>query len=261
MEIAQGIIVPISPDSVLSPQVYYADRLTGIYFTTEDDRFGRITFENLDSLKVSRGELIPYHDDWKEGQSYCWVLKVKNSSWLSERHQYEKRTYGSSYEFGGNVDEMLTDFGHFVFRFHDQFVEAIARGFWFESNSESLFGKDLIAGHPFLPLPEINATKIEAYNLICQVRTNPNPIDELKTSTKFCSQNLIEFALEFEGKASVNHALVLSQRNGKLITTLRGYFGKQEKVIDGIGTLADVRTEIESYMLEVCKRRKAMGKW
>ena len=139
METAQGIIIPIDADSVLSPQVYYADQLTGIYFTTEDDQFGRITFENLDSIKVSRGELIPYEDDCKEGQSYCWVLKVKDSNWLSERHQYEKRTYGSTYELGGYVDEMLTDFNHFVFRFHDQFVEAISRGFWFEKNSESLF--------------------------------------------------------------------------------------------------------------------------
>lgn len=260
MEIAQGIIIPIDADSVLSPQVYYADQLTGIYFTTEDNQFGRITFENLDSIKVSRGEFIPYEDDWKEGQAYCWVLKVKNSNWLSERHQYEKRTYGSSYEFGGNVDEMLTDFNHFVFKFHDQFVEAIARGFWFEKNSESLFGKELIAGHPFLPLPETNSTKIEAYNLICQVRPNPTPIEELKKNTIFCSQNLIEFALELDGKTSVNHTLVLSQRNGKLTTTFRGYFGKQEKVIDGVGTLADVRTEVESYMKEVYERRKAMGK-
>jgi len=43
-------------------------------------------------------------------------------------------------------------------------------------------------------------------------------------------------------------------------TTLRGYFGKQEKSIDGVGTLADVRKEIETYMKEVSERRKAMGK-
>lgn len=260
MEIAQGIIIPIDADSVLSPQVYYGNQFTGIYFITEDDKFGRITFENLDSIKVSRGESIPYEEDWNEGQSYCWVLKVENSNWLRERHQYEKRTYGNSYEFGGNVDEMLTDFNHFVFRFHDQFVEAIARGFWYEKNSETLFGKDLIEGHPFCPLPKTNIIKIEAHNLICQVRTNPTPITELKKNANLCSQKLMEFALELDGNASVNRALVMSLRNGKLTTTLRTYFGIQEKVIEGVGALADVRSEIESYMKEVYERRKAMGK-
>jgi hypothetical protein len=144
MEITQGLLVPTQADSVLSPQVNYGDPLTGIYFTTQDDQFGRITFENLDSIKVSRGELIPYEVDQEEGQIYCWVLKVKNSNWLTERFQYEKRIYGKSYEFGGNVDEMLTDFSHFVFRFHDEFVEAIARGFWVEKSNENLFGKELM---------------------------------------------------------------------------------------------------------------------
>jgi hypothetical protein len=78
----------------------------------------------------------------------------------------------------------------------------------------------------------------------------------LKKDANFCSQRLLEFALELDGKASITHALVLSQRNGKLTTTLRGYFGRQEKLIDGVGTLADVRKEIETYMKEVSKRRK-----
>jgi len=207
MEIAEGLMIPLEADSVLSPQVNYGDPLTGIYFTTQDDQFGRITFENLDSIKVSRGEVIPYTDNWKEGQPYCWVLRVRNSGWLKERYQYEKRIYGSSYEFGGNVDEMLTDFGHFVFRFHDEFVEALARGFWFEKSNESLSGKELQNGHPFLPLPETDITKIEAHNLVCQIRTNPTSIDDLKKNTNFCSQKLLEFALELDGKASVTHAL------------------------------------------------------
>ncbi|EMO41399.1 hypothetical protein LEP1GSC186_2127 [Leptospira noguchii serovar Autumnalis str. ZUN142] len=257
---AKGIIIPIEADSVMSPLVNYGQPLTGIYFSTADEEYGRITFENLDAIKISRGESIPFEDDWEEGQPHCWVLKVENSNWLEERYRYEKRIYGSSYEFGGNVEEMLTDFNHLVFRFHDEFVETIARGFWFEKSQESLFGRDLIVGHPFLPLPETNTQTIEVSNLLCHVRTNPTDVAELKQNAQFCSQKLLEFALELDGKVSVNHALVLSMRNGKLISTLRGYFGKQEKVINGVGTLTDVQIEIERYMKEVLERRKTLRK-
>jgi len=212
MEIARGIIVPVQPDQVLSPDVYYGRPVTGIYFITEEDHYGRITFEKLDAIKISRGEWIPFEDDWEEEPPYCWVWKVDNSAWQTERYQYEKRFYGSAYEFGGNVDEMLTDFNHFVFLFHDQFVEAIAKGFWYETSDESLFGKELTKGHPFLPLPENNSFKIQASNLICQVRTNPAPIDELKKNAEFCSQKLFEFALELDGEARVDHALILTKR-------------------------------------------------
>lgn len=75
MELAKGIIIPVIADFVLSPDVFYGDELTGIYFRTEDEQFGRITFENLDALKVCRGENLPFLSDWKEGQEFPWVYK------------------------------------------------------------------------------------------------------------------------------------------------------------------------------------------
>ena len=150
MELAKGILIPVLADTISTPDVYYGDTLTGIYFATEDEQFGRITFENLDALKVCRGEDLPFTDNWEEGQDITWIYEVKNSKWLQERFQYEKDKYGSSYEFGGNVNEMLTDFKHYTFQFHDQFIEVIARGFWFEKDETSLFGKELQVGHPFV---------------------------------------------------------------------------------------------------------------
>lgn len=260
MEIAKGIIIPIVAETVLTPDVLYGDQLTGIYFETEDEQYGRITFENLDALKICRGEVLPFPDDWKEGQEFCWVYSVENSNWLKERFDYENENYGSSYEFGGNVNEMLTDFSHYVFKFHDQFVEVIARGFWFEQDKTSLFKRELQVGHPFLNLPDNNVEKFVSHNLTCQVRTNSNSQEELIFNAKFCSQKLIEFAIELDGKASVDNSLILSYRNGKLISSLRGYFGKQIVEFEGLAKLTDVKPYIEKYIGEVYERRKAMGK-
>ena len=65
---------------------------------------------------------------------------------------------------------MMTDFKHYLFSFHDQFIEVIARGFWFEKSETPLFGKKLMEGHPFLPLSEKNAEKITAHSLTAQIR-------------------------------------------------------------------------------------------
>ena len=71
---------------------------------------------------------------------------------------------------------------------------------------------------------------------------------------------MIEFALEIEGKISIDYSLVLSYRNGKLISSLRGYFGKQIVEFSGIAKFADAKPYIEKYMNEVYERRKAMKK-
>lgn len=260
MEIAKGIIIPVVADFVLSPDVLYGDELTGIYFQTEDEQYGRITFENLDALKICRGENLPFTDDWKEGQEYPWVYKIENSKWLKERFNYENANYGSSYEFGGNVNEMLTDFSHYLFKFHDQFIEVIARGFWFEQDKTSLFKSELQVGHPFLNLPDTDIEKFVSHNLTCQIRTNPTPQDKLISDAKFCSQKLIEFALELDGKATVDNSLILAYKNGKLFSSLRGFFGKQIVEFDGLAKLTDVKPYIEKYIEEVYERRKAMGK-
>lgn len=259
-EIAMGFKVPFKADSVLSPQVHYGEPVTGIYFVCDDDNHGRITFENLDSIKVSRGEYFPFKNEWKAGQPYYWVTKIKNSKWLIERYNYEATHYGSSYEFGGNVDEMLSDFNHYVFSFHDQFVEVIARGIWFEKDSESLLGKDLSNGHPFLPISTDTMIKFEAHGLICQARINPISKDTLRNNALFCSQKLIEFALELDGKTSINHSLLLSYRNNECISSLRGYFGKPILFFKDIVTIDVVKPQIEAYMKEVAMRRKKMGK-
>ena len=253
------IKIPIIADSVLSPDFFYGG-CTGIYFVTHDDKYGRISFENLDAVKICRGEVMSYEFDYRLSERGVWVYQIENSAWQKERFDYENRHYGSAYEFGGDVTEMLTDFKHYLFSFHDEFIEVIARGFWFEKSDDSLFGKELSEGHPFLPLPVENMEIMTASSLKCQIRKNPQPREQLIHDAQFCSQKLFEFALELEDAASVSNTVLLSYRNGKIISTLRGYFGRLAVEFDGFADLEQVKPFIEKYMGEVYEQRKKMGK-
>lgn len=56
-----------------------------------------------------------------------------------------EETLCQAYEWTGDVDEMLRDFSHYVFRFHDQFVEALSSGIWFETFEHSIDDAELSA--------------------------------------------------------------------------------------------------------------------
>jgi hypothetical protein len=260
MELAKGIVIAVLSDYVLTPDIYYGEDITGIYFQTSDDQFGRITFDNLDAIKICRGENLPFEDDWEVGQEVTWVYKVDNSKWLKERFNYENENYGSSYEFGGDVNEMLTDFSHYVFKFHDQFVEVIARGFWFEKDTNNLFKRELTSGHPFSPLPETNIKIFETAGIKYKAIFNPLDTDKLIQDTKYCSQKLIEFALELDGKYSVCQTLIIMQRNGKLISVLSQFIGRPEFRKEGVATFEEVKPIVDKYIGEVAERRRQMRK-
>jgi hypothetical protein len=261
MEVATGIIIPVKPDYVLSPDVFYGDKLTGIYFETDDEQYGRITFDNLDAIKICRGENLPFTEaDQNEDQEIPWVYQIQNSKWLKGRFDYENRNYGDSYEFGGDVMEMLTDFSHYLFQFHDEFVEVIARGFWFEKDFESLFRKDFQKGHPLLPLSEVNTSTLCSFGITYKAIFNPISIEQLVENTRYCQQKLIEFALEHKGEFSVSQTLILKRRHGKLISLLRGVFGKPVFVKEGVAILEDVKPLLEEYISGVAARRKGLRK-
>lgn len=260
MESVKSIKIPVVANSVLSPDVFYGDNATGIYFETEDDQFGRITFNNLDAIKVCRGEAMPYEYTWGGDDSGTWVFKIENSKWLAERFKYEKENYGNSYEFGGNVNEMLTDFTHYLFSFHDQFVEVIARGFWFEKSENSLFKQPLQQGHPFLNLPETKVEKFEVAGINYKVTFNPTSVDQLVIDSQYCEQPLIEIAIELEGEYSALQRLVIMQRRGKLISALRPSFGLPVFEKEDVASFMDIKPLIEKEIFEIAERRKKMGK-
>jgi hypothetical protein len=247
--------------SVDGPIVTYGDGPASINFVTSDERWGRVTFEKLDAIRVSRGEYRPYPDDWKEGDPHHWVSVVERSPWLRERYEYEKLHYGQAYEFTGDVDEMLRDFSHYVFHFHDQFVEALCAGIWFEVAEECIGSREPDSSHPLRDLPpSSDSESFEAYGITCRVRRNPRPIDDIVSDAALCSQKLLQFAADLDGSSSVSFTLALRVREGSVRSYLTSYFGKVEESYDRIATLEDVRPRVEEWLRQVKERRKEMGK-
>lgn len=257
----RGIAVPVQPDLVNGPIVMYNYGLATINFVTEDGRWGRVTFEKLDSLRVSRGEYEPYPGDWKEGDPLHWVSVVAHSPWLRERYEYENVHYRQSYEFNGDVDEMLRDFSHYVFSFHDQFVEVLCAGIWFETADERIGNREPDSSHPFLDLPPSSDPDFfDAYGIRCHIRRNSRPIDDITKDAALCSQKLLQFAADLDGSARVSWTLTLRVCEGRVRSYLKSYFGMVEESYDRIATLEDVRPRVERWLKEVNERRKQMGK-
>lgn len=262
-----GIAVPVIADPVVGPTVTYGEVLksgqvlTSIKFLTNDDDRGRVTFEHLDSIRVSRGEYDPYPRDWKPGDQPNWVSEVVPSPWLLERYEYEKMHYGQAYEFGGDVDEMLRDFSHYVFSFHDEFVEALSSGIWLERFDESSDSETVSTTHPLRDLPRPTTPDlIEAHGLICEIWPNTRPMDQILEGAKLCSQKLLQFALVVDGASSISWTLAVRVRHGKVRSSLRPSLGPVRATFDGVASLENVRPHVESWLREVRERRKRMGK-
>jgi hypothetical protein len=92
-------------------------------------------FDRWDSLRVSRGE-YPAYPAGDHHERWCALGIVRPSGWLNERYEYEREHYGEAYGFGDDVTEMLTEFEHYLFKFHDEFVEVIAGGVHFDLADE-----------------------------------------------------------------------------------------------------------------------------
>jgi hypothetical protein len=241
MEKAIGFLIPIENDYVESPNIVYSQSLTSICFPTDDEKHGRITFDNLDSLKVSRGEYIPFEDNWSEDEPYYWVYKIENSIWLKERYEYEKEHYEDSYGFGGDVNEMLTDFNHYIFKFHDEFIEVITKGFWYEKDENTLINKPLLKNHPILKLNN-ESTIININGIDCRVVKNELSLEQIKTNSEFHKQRLFEFYKE----DSEIFTIYISQRNREIISCISGFFGKEIFTKKGIITIEEIRPFLET---------------
>lgn len=259
-EIARGFDVQVEADPVLSPTVVYGEPMTAIFFEDENGRNCRITFENLDSIRICRGEYCPYGDDRKDDDPYYWVSKVENSSWLVERHKYESEHYNNSYGFGGDVDEMLNEFSHYLFSFHDQYVEVLAAGIWIEKSEEPLNGTELSDGHPFLALSHEHSEVITAHGLTCHIWKNLTDITSLIENAKYCSQPLLEFAPELDGSITTSIYLSLKYRNGDLCSILTQSFAGEIACFKGVASVELTRPYIEKWLGEVSERRREIGK-
>ena len=205
-----------------------------------------------------RGEYLSYpsDDSVEHGFHSCFV--IEDSRWLIERHAYEAEYYREAYEFGNNVDDMLTDFSHYLFRFHDDFIEAIAEGIWFEHSEEPfLSSTPRQSDHPALDFPESAVCeRFEVDGIVCQIRKNPLPIHELLERSRYCSQSLFHVALELDGKPTVNHRMTLRRRDENPECIWSDFFGRREAKIKGIATQDQVKELVIPYVQQVADRRR-----
>lgn len=258
----RSIAVPLEADYVMSPIVRYGDPFTAIFFLIEpseqvvdaspeaqyESPWGRITFEGFDAIRCSRGEYAPYGPEQPES----WVYEVLDSQWLSERHEYESSHYDTP---------LLDDYHHYLFCFHDEFVEAIAKGIWIESIGQDM-NVGISANHPLKPLPvDLPAQSFVSHGLQCEVRQNPLPLEQIVEASKLCSQKLFQFYLILGGQRSESYAALLRTVNGKSETRFQaGWPFPNRGTTEGIAKVEDLMPAWEAYVQKVAQRRKEMGK-
>lgn len=263
MELARGIEVPLRADSVASPEVRYGPQPregqlgTYLFFWLSEDsgHVGRVTFEGFDSIRCCRGEHMPYEDDWvgQDYSRYPWVFEIANSTWLQQRHEYENKHYQTP---------LLDEYVHYLFSFHDEFVEVIAKGIWFEKVKYEAVGAVPSVDHPLVGLSEsLEANHFVVDGIQCMVRHNPIPISELLGRSKLCSQILFQYYITLDGSTKPSYSASLRTIHGKAVTKLSGgLFYKQLLNVEGVGTESEFRQAFNSYVQEVAERRRKMGK-
>jgi hypothetical protein len=262
VEIARGIEVPLVADPVLGPEVQYAavgsnHKITCIVFPLfkEEDYVGRITFEGFDAIRCCRGECMPYKRDWvkKENSRYPWVFEVDNSSWLQERHDYESRYYKTP---------LLDEYIHYLFSFHDEFVELIAQGIWLEKIKYSQVNTAPSSDHPLTELPDgLPSEDFVVDRIRCLVRCNPLPTKDLIERSRLCSQSLFQYFLMLDGEITPSYEARLRTIRGTSMTRLQGgLFSEDLLIVQGIGQEAEARKTFAQYVSEVAKRRRQMGR-
>lgn len=253
--------VPITADSVAPCRLTFgylpvagADDGTSspadnaLFFETAEGTLGRVTFEGLDAVRASRGEVSPY-DDAHDFSS--WVYNVLDSAWLAERHAYEWSNYETP---------LLETHQHYLFRFHDEFVEAIAQGIWIDTVPPSdpfTVGAD----HPGSTLALGGVVDVgEAHGLQWRVRSSEADQQTLVANSALCSQRLFEFSLHLDGKDSVCASALVRTRDGRTRTHLTRPWAGVVASVEGVATAKDFANDWDEYCRGVAERRREMGK-
>jgi len=261
MQRADIISVPLDADNTESPIVRFGVHPASVFFQTrlwtsesayESSGWGRVTFESLDSIRCCQGEFTPYKVDRTADQYQGWVYEIRPSRWLNERHQYENGCYDKP---------LLGDYFHYLFRFHDEFVEAIAAGIWLEKVGAEL-SDEISADHPLNDLPvSLPANSFVHHQLRCEVRINPRPVAEIVEASKLCSQKLFQFYWTIDGQYHPSYAALLRTVRGRPITRMgMNWTHSVGTEIHGVATVDDLMPTWEQYVRKIAERRREMGK-
>ncbi|GIJ30593.1 hypothetical protein Vqi01_57550 [Micromonospora qiuiae] len=259
-----SLAVPLIANSVASPPrlVYGALDLrtldsteqgyAALYFEVAGSGdLGRVTFEGLDAVRGARGEYPPYDVDRHEPAD--WVFVVQGSAWLRERHDYEMRHY---------TTPLLETHQHYLFAFHDEFVEAVAEGIWLD-----LVDRDnpftVPAVHPLSPLskdlPAENFTSTDG--LRWQLRRSDRTDAELVEASRYCSQRVYQFDLTLDGASREAASIWIRTRRGRLVSRfMRPWPVGEVGHVEGLAQSGNFADQWETYLGEVAQRRRQMDK-
>jgi hypothetical protein len=239
------------PDPVLPPELSFNGyALVLSYPTFDETAHVRVSFEGLDSFRWARGEFDPYE---AEGA----VAVVERSAWLRERHAYEAEYYGAAYEWGRGADTMLTDTHHYLFRFHDEFVEVLARGLWFE-RSEVPLGAQAppTPSHPANPLgPESSIDAGTHAGIRYEVRANPRSRAQLLEDARLHSQRLFELLIDGDAQPSQLVRLRTSLEGREVRAWVEGFLGVESATFDHPPAVEEVMPLFHAWIAEVADRR------
>lgn len=226
----------------------------GLYLQSENF-YGRFLFENADSIKTSRGEHFPY--SYKEAETFrSYIYEVENSNWLKQRYEYEKKHYGTSYNFGGNVEEMIKDFHHYFIPFEDDFVEVLARGFWYESNPEPITTQ-FLPNNPLASIEKINPTIFKENGINGHVFHNTLEEEKLLHQSFYCSQKILQFGIELNNYISISRTLYLMRdNNGNIYCSLKGSLGEEIKRFENLVGLKEIEPILVQHLKDVSERIK-----
>jgi hypothetical protein len=254
-EEAVALRVPHIAHRVWSPQVRWGslresrEDLTAIVFwLDDDDSLGRVTFEGLDAIRVARGEFEPYEDRAGHYEGWEWAYVIENSRWLEERHRYEDHHYDYP---------LIESHDHYLFRFHDEFVEAIARGIWLdEPEAARPFARP--AAHPLWELPPDTLTeRTRSSGVEWELRTNPIPGDQLVHASRLCSQRLFQYNLIGHGRNAEWASVWLRTRRGVTVSTfVTGPFDVTRIDAAGVATALTFQDEWERLVEGLATRRR-----
>jgi hypothetical protein len=255
--------VPMQADSVLSPRLTYGHLAP---FAGDDHRDpdtlrfsllhrdggqGRVTFEGLDSVRACRGEYIPYEPavSFARGD---WVYEVSDSPWLTERDAYEVEHYQTP---------LIDSYRHFLFTFHDEFIEAIAQGIWFDRPDPS-DPLSLPLDHPLARLDgRVPAqSQRSPSGLGWELRHSPKDEDALIEDSRLCSQRLYQFNLVLDGQSRESASVWLRTSDGRTTSQMKRSWVGEVARHDGLAMAEDFFDVWEHHVAEVAERRRTMGK-
>jgi len=153
---------------------------------------------------------------------------------------------------------MLDSHQHFVFVFHDDFVEALAAGIWLdvpEDDPLQMGGEHPLAGLPASTAPAKGSTAGLSWELVRSQRAEA----DLLNDARLCSQPLFAFNLILDGGRSGDATAWLRVRDGVATSRFARSWVGEVASARGVAKPKDFLADWEFYCDEVADRRRAMG--